>query len=200
MRMLCAKMVPKNLTTELKANRRNVCVLIFWPALRGNRILQSRYHRWWIMFFGIRPRDKTSESGVAHCNLSPSQESENEQIQIQIDSHLFFWQSGDRPQGICATRTNCQSNILSENFWKTQEKGGTCATRHCTDTWMLHHDNAPCHTAVSINEFLAEKSIPMVPQPPYLPDLSPCDFFYSSGSKTTWESAILVLWIISRRA
>jgi len=22
-------------------------------------------------------------------------------------------------------------------------------------TWMLHHDNAPCHTAVSVNEFLA---------------------------------------------
>ena len=33
-------------------------------------------------------------------------------------------------------------------------------------TWILHHDNAPCHTAVSINEFLAEKSIPVVPQPP----------------------------------
>ena len=44
-------------------------------------------------------------------------------------------------------------------------------------TWMLHHDNIPCHTAVSINEFLAEKSIPVVPQPPYSPDLSPCDFF-----------------------
>jgi len=43
-------------------------------------------------------------------------------------------------------------------------------------TWMLHHDNAPCHAAVSINEFLAETSIPVVPQPPYLPDLSPCDF------------------------
>ena len=42
---------------------------------------------------------------------------------------------------------------------------------------MLHHDNTPCHTAVSINEFLAEKSIPVVPQPPYLPDLSRCDFF-----------------------
>jgi len=44
-------------------------------------------------------------------------------------------------------------------------------------TWMLHHDNAPCHTVVSINGFLAEKSIPVVPQPPYSPDLSPCDFF-----------------------
>jgi hypothetical protein len=42
---------------------------------------------------------------------------------------------------------------------------------------MLHHDNAPSHAAISINEFLAEKSIPVVPQPPYSADLSPCDFF-----------------------
>jgi len=42
---------------------------------------------------------------------------------------------------------------------------------------MLHHDNAPFHTAVSINEFLAEKRILVVPQPPYSPDLSPCNFF-----------------------
>ena len=26
-------------------------------------------------------------------------------------------------------------------------------------------------------EFLAKKGIPVVPQPPYSPDLSPCDFF-----------------------
>ena len=25
------------------------------------------------------------------------------------------------------------------------------------DTWMLHHDNAPCHTAIFVNEFLAKK-------------------------------------------
>jgi len=25
------------------------------------------------------------------------------------------------------------------------------------DTWMLHHNNAPCHTAISVNEFLAKK-------------------------------------------
>jgi len=42
---------------------------------------------------------------------------------------------------------------------------------------MLHHDNAPCHTAVSINECLAENRVPVVPQPPYSPDLSPCDLF-----------------------
>ena len=35
---------------------------------------------------------------------------------------------------------------------------------------------------------------------PYSPDLSPCDLFLIPGSKTTWKGAILVLWIISRRA
>src|SRR6187551_2322297 len=42
---------------------------------------------------------------------------------------------------------------------------------------MLHHDNAPCHTAISIRELLNSKRITVVPQPPYSPDLSPCDFF-----------------------
>ena len=41
----------------------------------------------------------------------------------------------------------------------------------------LHHDNAPCHMAISVIEFLAKKGISVVPQPPFSPDLSPCDFF-----------------------
>jgi transposase len=41
---------------------------------------------------------------------------------------------------------------------------------------MLHHNNAPCHTAIFVNEFLAKKGISVVPQPLYSPDLSPCDF------------------------
>jgi hypothetical protein len=43
--------------------------------------------------------------------------------------------------------------------------------------WLLHHDNAPARTALSIQEFLAEKKIPVVPHPPYSSDLAPCDFF-----------------------
>ena len=45
------------------------------------------------------------------------------------------------------------------------------------DYWMIHHDNAPCHTAISVIEFLVKNSIPVFPQPPYSCDLSPCDFF-----------------------
>jgi len=40
------------------------------------------------------------------------------------------------------------------------------------DTWMVHHESAPCHTDNSVNEFLAKQGILVVP-----PDLSTCDFF-----------------------
>ena len=45
------------------------------------------------------------------------------------------------------------------------------------DNWILHHDNAPCHMAISVIEFLPKNGIPVVPQRPHSPDLSPCEFF-----------------------
>jgi len=60
-------------------------------------------------------------------------------------------------------------------------------------TWMLHHNNAPCHTTVSINEFWAEKNIPVVPQPPYSPDLSPCDLFLSPRLKNHLKGCHFVI-------
>ena len=41
---------------------------------------------------------------------------------------------------------------------------------------MLHHNNAQCHTALSITELLTSKGIPVVPQSPYSSDINPCDF------------------------
>ena len=43
--------------------------------------------------------------------------------------------------------------------------------------WLLHHGNAPAHNALSIRQFLAEKNIAILKQPPYSPDLVPCNFF-----------------------
>jgi hypothetical protein len=63
---------------------------------------------------------------------------------------------------------------------------GTCQAilmphKWSSSAWLLHHDNAPCHAALSVREFLAKHSIPMVPHPPYLPDLAPATFFSSPG-------------------
>ena len=44
-------------------------------------------------------------------------------------------------------------------------------------TWILYHDNAPAHTALSVKQFLVSKQITILHHPPYLLDLSPCNFF-----------------------
>ena len=50
--------------------------------------------------------------------------------------------------------------------------------------WMLHHDNAPSHNALSIRQFLTERNGTMLDQPPYSPDLAPCDSFLFPKLKT----------------
>jgi len=45
------------------------------------------------------------------------------------------------------------------------------------DDWVLQPYNAPPHNALSIREFLAKKRIPVLPHPPYSPDLAPCHFY-----------------------
>jgi histone-lysine N-methyltransferase SETMAR len=44
-------------------------------------------------------------------------------------------------------------------------------------TWLLHHDNAPSHTSVLTQQFLAKYKMAGIPHPPYSADLAPCDFF-----------------------
>jgi hypothetical protein len=42
--------------------------------------------------------------------------------------------------------------------------------------WFLHHDNSSSHTSLVVQQFLAEKNIPVITQPPCSPDLARNDF------------------------
>ena len=48
---------------------------------------------------------------------------------------------------------------------------------YANNSWILHHDNAPAHTVLSVREFLATKQITVLEHPAYSPDLAPSDFF-----------------------
>ena len=41
--------------------------------------------------------------------------------------------------------------------------------------WLLHHDNAPAHSSNLVQQFLAKHKIVQLRQPPYSPDIAPCD-------------------------
>ena len=48
-------------------------------------------------------------------------------------------------------------------------------------TWILHHDNAPAHTALSVKQFLVSKEITTLHHSPYSPDLPlAISFFFQS--------------------
>ena len=49
---------------------------------------------------------------------------------------------------------------------KGSEKGVISMRSDNADKWMLHHDNVPCHTALSVTGILTSKGIPVVPSPP----------------------------------
>ena len=42
--------------------------------------------------------------------------------------------------------------------------------------WHFHEDNAPVHNSIIVTDYLTKMGINTVPQPPYSPDLAPCDF------------------------
>ena len=43
--------------------------------------------------------------------------------------------------------------------------------------WIPHHGNAPAHTSHLVQQFMAKHGTAQLQQPPYSPDLAPCDIF-----------------------
>ena len=198
MRKVCAKMVPKNFTTEQKANRKDVCLDLdrldrepkfFSRVITGNES--------WILEYGPETKRQSQEWHTAKSPRPKKARMSKSKIKSML---ICFWQSWDCPQGICATRTRCWSNILSRSPLRDSGKGwhvcdkafhalGCCTTTtpHVTRQSPSMNFGRKKHSCGSSAAQIRRISVPVTS-------------FYSPGSKTTWKGAILVLWIISRTA
>jgi transposase len=58
-----------------------------------------------------------------------------------------------------------------------EKKLAECRPKLRTTAAHLHVDNAKPHTSKMSIEMIEELGFILVPQPPYFPDLAPCDFF-----------------------
>jgi len=112
-RKLCAKMVPKNLTTEQKANRRDVCLDLLDRLEREpeffSRVITGDES--WTLEYDPETKRQSREWHTANCPRPKKARMSKSKIKSMIN--CVFLQSRDRPQGICATWTNRQSNFSS---------------------------------------------------------------------------------------
>jgi len=113
---------------------------------------------------------------MAHFSISKAEKTKRSKSKIKSTLVCFI-----DSRGIVHKEFVPQDQTVNQHFYrKVLERLRKRVMRmrpNIKNNWVLHHDNAPCHTAISVNQFLASKNIPVDPQPPYLPDLSPCDFF-----------------------
>ena len=112
---------------------------------------------------------------MAHEKFSSPEESTHEQIQGENHDYCFF-----DSRGIVHKEFVSPGQTVNHAFYKDVlerlRKRVQRVRRDFADDWLLQH-NAPVHTALSIRDFLAKKNIPVLPHPPYSPDLAPCDFY-----------------------
>ena len=46
--------------------------------------------------------------------------------------------------------------------------------------WHFHQESAPVYNSILVTDYLTKMGIKTVPQPPYSPDVAPCDFWLFS--------------------
>jgi len=120
---------------------------------------------------------------MANEKFPSSEESTHEQIQGEIRDYRFF-----DIRGIVHKEFVPPGQTVNHAFYKDAleqlRKRVQRVRMDVSDDWVLQTDNAPAHTALSIREILSKKNIPVLPHPPYSPDLAPCNFYLFPNLKS----------------
>ena len=173
---ICAKLVPKNLCVEQKVNWLEICHdlprrLEIEPDFLDKVITGDES---WV--FDYDPETKW-QSAEWRTKISPHPKTARMSSSRVKTMIIIFFDS----RGIVHKESVPPGQTVNRAFYKDAlerlQKWVQRVWTDIADNWVLHHDNAPAHTALSIQEFLAKKNIPVLSHPPNSPDLAPCDFY-----------------------
>jgi len=168
--------VLKNLSVEQKANRLEIC-----QGLVGRLEIEPDFlykvitgDESWVFDYDLETKRQSSEW---HTKSSPRpKKARMSRSRVKTMIFVFF-----DTRGIVHKEFVPPGQTVNHAFYKDVLerllKRVQRVRTDIADRWVLHHDNAPAHTALSIREFLAKENIPVLPHPPYSPDLAPCVFY-----------------------
>ena len=191
MRKVCAKMVPRLLNDGQKENRVQVCQdilkqLEITPDLLSSIVTGDES---WI--FKYDPLTKQQSLEWKSASSPRPKKARLFKSKIKVMLIVFF-----DVHGIVRLEFLPQGQTINQNVYKDILR---CLMRSVrekrrelweTKSWLLHHDNAPAHNALSIRQFLAENNIAVLEQPPYSPDLAPVIFSCFLSSRESLKEPI----------
>ena len=151
-----------------------MCILIFRTALRvGNNssvaLSQVLNHGFW----STKPRQNAKFASGTLQTLSVPRKREGANPNSNRYSNVFLTVRGSSTTNLCHQGKLSIKLFIGKSLNDWGKGWHVCdQALHALGCWptttphftLLYNDNAPCHTAVFINECLAEKSIPVVPQ------------------------------------
>lgn len=178
MRRVSAKFIPKLLTDQQKQHRLEVSQDLINRAETDpdllNRVITGDES--WV--YGYDPETKAQSSQWKSPGSPRPKKARQSRSNVKTMLVIFIDSTGIvhhefSPSGQTVNQEYYKSVLqrLRENVRKKRP------ALWRDKTWVLHHDNAPAHRAFSITEFLTKFQIPVLPQPPYSPDIAPADFY-----------------------
>jgi len=188
MHHVTAKFVPRILTADQKQQCVNVCTELRQLASDDEMFLSRVITGDESWVYGYEPETKRQSS---HWKSPTSPRPKKaRQVKSNLKSVIitFFDIKGIVHKEFVPTGQTVNSGFYCEVLRRLREK----VRRHCPQlwreqTWLLHHDNAPSHTAVLHHQFMAKNKMAVIPHPPYSPDLAPSDFFLLPKMKLKLE-------------
>ena len=109
--------------------------------------------------------------------FSSFEESTHEQIEGENHDYCFF----STAVALCTKNLYLQDRQLimpsTKMSWNDFENGSSESERTLQTIGCCNTITRLLINALSIREFLAKKNIPVLPHPPYSPDLALCDFY-----------------------
>ncbi|UYV68982.1 DDX55 [Cordylochernes scorpioides] len=178
MRRVAAKFVPKLLNCDQKQHRMNIANEMLDSVRDDPNLLQRVItgDEAWVYGYDVETKAQSSQWKLPHEPRLKKARQVRSNVKVLLTVFFDF-------RGVVHHEFLPQGRTVNKEYYLQVMHNFREAIRQKfpdlwkNKNWLLHHDNAPAHTSLLVRDFLAKNNTLMMPQPPYSPNLAPCDFF-----------------------
>ncbi|UYV79043.1 hypothetical protein LAZ67_17000846 [Cordylochernes scorpioides] len=175
MRRVAAKFVPKLLNCDQKQHRMNIANEMLNSVRDDPNLLQRVItgDEAWVYGYDVETKSQSSQWKL------PQEPRPKKARQVRSNVKVLLTVFFDC-RGVVHHEFLPQGRTVNKEYYLQVMRKAIRQKRPDlwkNKNWFLHHDNTPAHTSLLVRDFLAKNNTLMMPQPPYSPDLPPCDFF-----------------------